>query len=342
MAIAQPAHAKLLQVLLWYEEPQIVLLQPRPHEFIVGVAIDSEEMHSGFVGAHVSVRQLVQYMMQKIDLRYLYLKPDLKKWWIFDLDTESDTVSLKRLKGSDSRVDDNAPETGFFYRFHDEIKNIDIQVANSVQKFDIDGSWELGEFSQFYGQVEDIYYLFHSVDEYKNPSSSYTRKKQIEDSLVRPFRGGGSYRGMYNDFANDNDRAAKLRVNGIQYHSPGYVEVRALEKPFEDSIKLLQNFSSSRDEIKGYYRALHGTLSKNKLLKKESRITSTELRDTISDQAKELATQMPGLSVDDFLRMTGGELLVSAKVLLSIVRRVDKLFQFFDEGRAKHPRIFID
>lgn len=342
MASQPLTHASLVQVLLWYDEPQIVLLQIRRNEYVVGVAVETDDLHSGFIGAQVSVRQLVDYMMQKIDLRYLYLKPDLKKWWLFDLNDEPQSINLKRLKPSLNIIDENAPETGFFSRFHEEITAVDIQVANSIQKFDIDGSWELGEFSQFYGQVEDIYYIYHSVNEYKKPSSSYSRRRKIEDALVRPFKGGGSYVAMYNDFANDNDRAAKLRVNGIEYHSPGYVEVRALKGPFENTIKLLQNFAANKTEIKASYRALHGTLSKNKLLKKESRIFGEDLRQVINDETIDLAARIPGIGLEDFMQITKGELLISAKVLLSVVRRVEKLFQFFDEGRAKHPQVVID
>jgi hypothetical protein len=341
MATDTKVEARLLQVLLWYDGPQIVLLERVRHQYIIAVAIEDEEMHSGFVGAEVSIRQLVEYMLQRVDLRYLYTRPDLRRWWVFDLDHDGDSIPMKRLKASDPLVDTYEPESGFFSRFHDEIKIVDLSVANSIQKFDIDGSWDLGEFSQFYGQVEDIYYLFHSVSEFNNASTSNQRKQHIHDALVRPFRGGGSYVGLYNDFANDNDRAAKLRVSGIQYHSPGYVEVRALKEPFENVLRLLGVFSLNRDEIKEAYRKLHGTLSRNKLLKKESRIYSDELREIVEGQFKELTALLPGLRAHDFMAMAQGDLLVSSKVVLSVVRRVERLFQFFDEGRAKHPEIVI-
>lgn len=341
MAAKAPQTARLLQVLLWYDGPQIVLLQPQPQQFLLGVAVEVEGMHSPFIAAHVSIRQLVDYQMERVDLRYLFTNPDLRKWWLLDLDNEADQIPIMRLKATDSRIDDNAPESGFFARDHEEIANLNVQVANSTQTFDIDGAWDLGEFSQFYGQIEDVYYLFHSVGEYNKVRTSPARKKQIETALLRPFRGGGSYRGMYSDFANDNDRAAKLRVSGIKYHSPGYVEVKALRRPFEQSIKLLRKFASDKAAIKQSYRNLHGTLSKNNLLKKESRIFGNDLRQVIKDQSYELASKLPGISMDDFLRIAGNDLLVASKVLLSVVRRVDKLFQFFDEGRAKHPEIVL-
>jgi hypothetical protein len=341
MANAIMSQAKLLQVLLWYDGPQIVLMEQRKHQYIIGVAIEDESMHSGFIGAEISIRQLVEYMLQRVDLRYLYSKPDLRRWWIFDLDNERDQIPVRRLKGTDPRIDENEPESGFFARFHEEIKIVDLTVANSTQKFHIDGSWDLGEFSQFYGQVEDIYYLFHSINEYSSSSTSNLRKQHIHDALVRPFRGGGSYVGLYNDFANDNDRAAKLRVSGIQYHSPGYVEVRALREPFEQLLRLLSVYSLNKDEIKTAYRALHGTLSRNKLLKKESRIYGKELRDLIDDELGELTSLLPGLKASDFKSMAQDDLLVAAKVVLSVVRRVERLYQFFDEGRAKHPEVVI-
>lgn len=334
--------ARLLQVLLWYDGPQIVLLQPQPQQFLLGVAVDIEGMHSPFVAAHVSIRQLAEYQMERIDLRYLFTNPDLRKWWLLDLDNDADHIPIKRIKATDELIDRNAPETGFFARDHEEIATVNTQVANSTQTFNIDGSWDLGEFSSFYGQVEDVYYLFHSMGEYRKAHTSPLRKRQIESALLRPFRGGGSYRGMYSDFANDNDRAAKLRVSGIKYHSPGYVEVKALKGPFEQSIKLLRKFASDKSRIKQSYRKLHGTLSKNKLLKNESKIIGVDLKNLIRDQSYDLASILPGISMDELLKVSGNDLLVASKVLLSVVRRVDKLFQFFDEGRAKHPEIVLN
>lgn len=335
-------NAKLLQVLLWYDEPQIVLLQPQPLQYVIGLAIDKEDAQCPFVGASVSVRQLLDYKLERIDLRYLFNNADLRRWWYFDLGQPGDDIEMKRLKGKDQMVLDATPESGFFSRMHDEIQNLPIEVANTVQQFDIDGTWDLGEFSQFYGQIEDIYYMFYSVSEYKNSDTSILKKRRIHEALVRPFRGGGSYVGLYNDMANDNDRAARLRVSGIKYHSPGYVEMRALAKPFDQTLEILSAFAAKSDAVKTAYRSLHSTLSRNKLLRKENvSIASSELRAQISDQTKALCALLPNVNFSDFVSISGDNELVASKVILSIVRRVERLNQFFDEGRAKHDRIII-
>lgn len=334
--------AKLLQVLLWYDEPQIVLLESQPLQYIVGLAIEKDGAECPFVGASVSIRQLLDYKLQRIDLRYLFNHADIRRWWYFDLAASGDEIELTRLKGKDPMVLDAAPETGFFSRMHDEIENLPVEVANTAQQFDIDGTWDLGEFSQFYGQIEDIYYMFHSVTVYNNPSTSINKRNRIHEALVRPFRGGGSYVGLYNDIANDNDRAARLRVSGIQYHSPGYVEMRALAKPFDQTLQLLSAFAADADKIMAAYRNLHGTLSKNKLLKKEnSSYISSEIKQLIETQTKILCALLPNIDFTDFVKISGDNQLVASKVILSIVRRVEKLNQFFDEGRAKHEKIIV-
>lgn len=336
----QKTIAKLIQVLLWYDEPQIVLLGLGGQRYVVGVAIEQDDMHSPFIGVEVSVRQLLDYKIQRIDLRYLYMHPDCRKWWLFDLNQDPGELSLRRIKADDPRVDSSAPETGFFSRFHEEISGVDLQSADSVQKFDIDGTWDLGEFSQFYGQVEDLYYMFHNAREYKRPDASAARKAQIKDAFLRPFRGGGSYLALYNDFANDNDRAARLRVSGIQYHSPGYVEVKALQEPITDTIELLGNYAERLKELKPLYTGLHKTLSAAGLLRGEPRASlGQQLRDDIQRRSEALASAMDGLTFKDYLDFTDGNLVISSKVLLSVFRRVDRLYQFFLEGRAKHTDV---
>lgn len=335
--------ATLKQVLLWYDEPQIVLLSINPFQYVVGVAAEIDGYVTPFVGASVSIRQLLDYKLERIDLRYLYLHADGRKWWTFDLDDDPEAIKLKKVSGKAEIVDNNAPETGFFSRFHDEITSLSVDLADSKQTFEIDGTWDLGEFSQFYGQVEDIYYFFHSMAEYKKSGTSAMRKAQIHDALVRPFRGGGSYVGLYNDFANDNNRAARLRVSGIQYHSPGYVEVRALEEPFNASIALLAAYAEKKSTIKSLYKDLYKTLSKNNLLKKDANtVYSKELSNLIVEQSLELSNALYGVSFLDILEVADENLLIAAKVLLSVDRRVDRLFQFFDEGRAKHSDVTIN
>lgn len=339
----QPITAELAQVLLWYDEPQIVLLKREAFRYVIAVAVEIEGHHSPFVGAEISVRQLLDYKMERVDLRYLFMRPDGRKWWVFDLDSSSSKIELKKIKSSDPLVDDSAPESGFFSRFHDEIADLDVTFANSVQKFDIDGNWDLGEFSQFYGQVSDLYYMFHSAAEFQKAGASPVRVRQIQDAFLRPFRGGGSYLALYNDFANDNDRAARLRVSGIKYHSPGYVEVRALEGPFSATLALLRSYADKYEEIKKRYNKLHKTLSHAGLLRGEPRsILSKALRDDITSQSIQLAEQMAGLSFSTYLALAGDNLVVASKVLLSIVRRVERLYQFFQEGRAKHDSVPVN
>lgn len=334
--------AQLLQVLLWYDEPQIVLLSLGTQHYVVGVAIEHDGMHSPFVGAEVSARQLLDYKIQRIDLRYLFMRPDRRKWWLFDLDEEGESLTLRKLKGDDPLVDDNAPETGFFSRFHAEIQDVHLRSANSTEKFLIDGTWDLGEFSQFYGQVSDLYYMFHNAREFKRPDISANRKIQIKDAFLRPFRGGGSYVALYNDFANDNDRAARLRVSGIQYHSPGYVEIKALQEPISEAISLLGTFAEKTDELKPLYNRLHKTLSQAGLLRGEPKVALGEtLRTELKGQSEALAKAMAGISFDDYLDFTDGNLVISSKVLLSVFRRVERLHQFFLEGRAKHENVTV-
>lgn len=339
-----PKFAALDQVLLWYDGPQIVLLKADDFRYILAVAADEDERDDLFFGALFNLRQLAAYQAEQYDLRYLLTHPSSRAWFTFSLDTEDTAaINLLKIKKDSPLIRKYLPDSGFFSRAHEEIRAAVKARPSSTERFDIDGTWDLGEFSNLYGQIEDIYYIFNSLDRHADPATDQRTRERVQDALLRPFMGGGSYLGLYRDFANDNDPASKLRVSGIQYNSPGYVEVKARQKPFGDLLDLLNALSDKPGLARQKYRNLYQLLAKSKLLRAAAgTYIVPDLVRSIEEMSKSLALSLNGLSYHEVYAMSRQNALITAKVLLSVHRRAERLYAFFEQGRVKHPNLDAD
>lgn len=337
--------ASIEQIILWYDRPEIILLKVNLSEFILAVSSGSGEDASDdlYIGASMNLTYLAEYQDGKFDLRYALAHANLRRYWTFHFNGHENSVDLTKVKKSSDIVAESLPDSGFFSREHHKIKVVDQFVPDAVETFDIDGSWELGEFSKFYGQVEDIYYMFNDIRRFNHPNTNMQTKEVISKALDRPWRGGGSYVAYYDKIANDNAPTAKLRVSGIQYNSPGYVALRAKKRPFDDIIALLQAYAHNMPEMRKAHNSLYRFMGHNKLLKADSNnFVSAPIRNSVQEYALKLDAYMPGVSYLTFRSMAHSNEIVAAKVLLSVFRRMDKLYRYFEEGRVKYEGLETD
>ena len=330
--------AKFDQVLLYLDVPQVILLSAIADSKVIAVAIkEYPDYEYPFFAAQVSTSQFMDYMAEKFDLRYILLKPDMKRNFVFDLSLMEDgMVSLVREKISSDNIEKYLPDAGLFAREHTEDLSVTIRLPQAEQKFGVDGSWDLPEFSYFYSNVTDLYTVFNSIDMFLDKHTALNKKTQITNSFIKPFQGGGSYRGFYGSLLDAHTKENRLRVGGISYHSPGYVTLKGYPKPFSEIKNLIANFEANYTNIYDRYHDLNGILSKAKLLRApaENFNNNTSMARTISDHSKLLAEVLDVVEYNAILSMAGHNILICAKVLLSIYRRASRLYEFFLEGRV--------
>lgn len=341
--IGDKQKADVVQILLWYDRPEIVLLKTGPLAYVLAVSSGvGDNDGNAYVGASMSPSYLADYQAGKYDLRYALARS--RRFWTFNFDGRDKAVELRKIKRTSPIVTESMPDAGFFSREHHKITDVERFVPDADEKFEIDGSWELGEFSRFYGQVEDVYYIFNDIRRFADPATSQKTKDIITEALDRPWKGGGSYLAYYTKIANDNAPTAKLQVSGIKYNSPGYVAIRAKQKPFDDMIGLLQSYADSKPLVRKAYNALYQFMLANKFLTRENLrvFVSKENQYTVVELATVLDSYMPGISFDTFLSMSKGDKIIAAKVLLSVFRRMDRLYKFFEEGRVRYETIDTD
>lgn len=328
--------AQFEQVLLYADGPQVVLLSA-PETKIVGIAIDLEGRELPFYAAQVTDGYFHDYLRESFDLRYLLMKPDFRRNYIFDLSEMSDgKVPLERVKWSPVEAEDYLPDAGVFARHHTEPVSFDPALPNSTQKFGLDGKWEVPEVSNFYAQITDLYAMFRSIDMFLDEQSSLDRKRLVREAFTKPFIGGGSYVSLYNSLEAAVPFQGRLQLEGMSYHSPGYVSVRGHAKPLAEIRAFIEHLDANSAEIDKAYKALHKFLSERKFLRMHAsrfhpdRETTREVR----EKARVLAQELDAIDFDHVLRMAGNNILVAAKVILSIARRAERVHEFFLQGRA--------
>lgn len=325
------------QPLIYVDGPQLVLLKGPVNTKIVAVAANNyEDFEYPFFAAEVSQEQFIEYLKERFDLRYLFLKPDTKRHYFFDLDAASEKkIPLVKVKFEASKFEQFIPDAGLFSRSHTEKLNIPTFARQSEEIYAVDGAWDLSEFSHFYNYITDLYALFDSVEVYSQPNTDTLNKQQIRAAFRKPFEGGGSYVSLYDSLSGTRSPAHRLRVGGITYNSPGHVKLKGFAKPFTEIRDLIKNFDQNRDKLKQEYTALRQILAQNKLLKMplDKFRSSWPVTKVMESQTKKFTNAL-NINYSELKLMCDNNPLVTAKVILSIFRRAEKLHEFFLEGRV--------
>jgi hypothetical protein len=339
-------HAKsatFVQVLEYMDGPQVVLLERGHDAKIIATAVELEGAVSPFFGSEISRDQWDRYRRGFVDLRYLFMYPKKKNWYIFDLaKVKQATVTLEKVEKNEFAENHYIPESGFFSYDHSEkIKEDEISHL-ATQKFKTDGIWDLPDFTRFYNQLTSIYAFFLSLKKFREPETRLDLKKLIKSSFSRPaFRGGSSYVNMSDGLLSIQELEDRLSVGKLHYASPGEVDVRGRQDVFAEIALSLGEFISRYDEIRERANKLHKYLSVNDLLRRDKdRFDSTGViaRQVLSD-SRQLARSL-GIErhdIDLIYQLSNHNSLIYAKILLWYFRRLEKYFMFFAEGRVHDP-----
>ncbi|KTR84958.1 hypothetical protein NS277_02505 [Novosphingobium barchaimii] len=337
--------AKVVQILDSYDrQAELMLLQAPDHSYILAVRSgDMESSDHLYLGGSMTPKRLRDYADGKCDLRFAIAHANLRRFWKFTYTGSEHYVEIEQIKRSDPELALSFPEPGLFATEHEDITVFKSFVPNTTEKFEIDGSWDLGEFAQFYSQVEDIYYISSDIDRFDDPQVSADEKAIISEAFDRSWDGGGSYVAFYKRVANDNDYHAPLRVGGIQYNSPGHVKIFARTEPFKNLMNTLQYYADNEVAARMAFSKLGRFMSTSGMKRPgfSSLMLTPAQRSNLEDFAKSASYYIPSVSFDTLMSMTKGNVLVSAKVLESIFRRIERLYKFFDQGRVAHQNLDV-
>ncbi|MBU1313956.1 MAG: hypothetical protein KJ947_22445 [Alphaproteobacteria bacterium] len=279
-----------------------------------------------------------RYLLGKVDLRYVFDATPSYRYYFADLGLKEKPIKLRRAKSTE--IDESTlPEEGIFSTAHTHPIAALEDSYNDRQRFNIDGVWEARDFSQFHGKMADTYSLLFIAQKLDADNTTRDEVGFLRASISeRPWQGGGSYLSFYGGMKSDARSVHPLRVAGIEYHSPGYVELEGKREVLDEILEAIRKIvSDNSDQIAKNYSAIHKSLKHEGLLGagREGAFLNEGTESYVRRQALRLAglTALPNAEL--IWEACDRNTAVFAKLVLSYCRRLRQLASFVVEGRVK-------
>jgi hypothetical protein len=338
---AESAH--LRQVLIFYDEPQLILLQSDRNKLMLAVAVYRDDMENPFFGCELQPQIIMKYFQGHGTLRYAFENAYRGLYYFFDfLPSEDQEYSLKLATKEESEDENFWPMAGTFARSHTEPYEQFERGKSDKRRFFIDGTWESRDFSRFHGKMSDVYAFYDILNRIqKNDKEAAYIKKSIQD---RFWQGGGSYGGFYGDLKQHVRPRSPLGIAELRYSSPGHITFRGDGALIDSIDESVDAFLNTYESLVERYKALRSILSGAKLLRAgpNARFPSKRLSDEAYTNAVALGREMGVPKVDQIFEACDANILVFSKVILSIFRRLQELYMFHAEGRVTHSEVVAD
>ena len=108
--------ATVLETIIYYDGPQVLLLETEEKKKVIAVAIIKEGCNFPFLGAEISEYQWKKYYDKTLDLRYLFMFPYWRNWYIFNLKygDDSKTIKMRKATKKEYKNPDFLPLSGFY------------------------------------------------------------------------------------------------------------------------------------------------------------------------------------------------------------------------------------
>lgn len=319
---------------------QLICLKSQRTRLIAVAVPKQPDKNFDFVAVSVSPENWEKYFENRVDLRYLFTYPTQKTIYTMDSSQETSSGEFIMTVYEDTLPEDLLPGAGLFSSDHTEEYG-DATIAGDTQQLFIDGGWEMTEFGRFYQKYSDVYAFVAALRNYINDSVDSKIKSGIADVFKKkPFQGGSSYLHMFNELTDFVPRDQRVTLDKIQYASPGDVQMNGSGNIFYAEKEIIQNYIMNRRDIQNKYNVLHRYLSKNGLLAMAGGKFSgnREVRNNIMENSILLCNLIKIGNFPDIYALSQNNELVSAKVILSVTRRIDAAAAFFSEGRMAFYR----
>jgi hypothetical protein len=244
--------------------PQSVLLERTADSKIIGVAIGLPGHEYPFFGSAISIDQWERYKRGFVDIRFLFMFPRWKEWFIFDLATSKNgEIPLVPAENDEFVQVNYVPDHHFFAYDHSQPIEREDRSSLATQKYSTDGIWDLPDFSHFYNKVTDLYSFFLSLKKYSISSTANDLKRKINEAFSgQPMKGGLSYVNLYEALSFVQGLEDRLSVGKLRYASPGEVDVKGRLDIFDEMAVTLNEYQSNFEVIKEKSKEMHGFMKK--------------------------------------------------------------------------------
>jgi hypothetical protein len=337
----QSRTARFVQTLVFYDEPQLVLLKSDNDTDVIAVAVNKDGMDYPFFACEVRPKTFGRYLAGKADLHYLFEDAIRDKYYFLDLrDADDEIIPLIPAAAEEAKDPLYRPLPGAFSRSHTFLYGIRPR-AGTAKVFKIDGNWSASDFARFHGKISNLYAMIVVLNNMDTPQAE-DEKGYIKESIQKRFwAGGGSYLGFYDDLFDHVQSLKPLEVDRIQYASPGEIALSGDSDAFSDIDRIIEQFESNHRALHDMYNGLHRILAREKLLRPQgkTRFSNPQISRSTRRETTEFATAMKIEKIDEIYEACDRNSAIFCKVILSIYRRANEIYMFHAEGRVQESRI---
>jgi hypothetical protein len=205
---------------------------------------------------------------------------------------------------------------------------------------ELDGSWELPEFGQFFRSYGQVYAFAYTVVSMERQQFASNPNRLYADL---PWRGGFSSTLFFQYIANRVRKQHRLKVRAIRYASPGVIELAGLALAAGVVYRVVRKLCDSADRLLGLHNAILEGIHKRKLNELIVREREAEVRLKESDVAfvetarAVLLTEM-GFSEDDreaIAKLSDYDSWKQLKTVMAVYRRAKPIADLQAQGRLK-------
>jgi hypothetical protein len=338
MASRYAKTAKIKQVLVFYDGPQLVLLESDRGHPMLGMAVTRGDMYYPIFAAEIIGNQIEKYLQGKVDLNFVFRTTPTNRLYFFDMSNGDLTVDLVRASGTDRTNDSYYPEVGIFSRCHTHPLEEEQHKGDGRQRFLIDGIWEASDFSGFYGKISDTYALTYISENLQTVAATEADRTFLRESITeKNWQGGGSYGSFYGGLRGRARSRHPLQVESIEYHSPGYIDVVGNKAALNKVIDVINRMLKEHEQISKTYTAIYRALRREGLLRADKTVgfSNPGTEKYVYDQSLLLSSSVGLPNPDAVLIACDSNKAIFAKVVLSYTRRVRDIARFYIEGRVK-------
>lgn len=327
-------------------EPLVSLFSKKAGKGIqhfIGTAIPDEDGGTDFYFVvFVGRKHFIRYFSEQCDLRFLFAFASGRKYYKAKSLVPSTKSGLIEFEEFGDQLSENLfPDPQFFASAHTSNYG-SFDLIGDDQRLLIDGQWDMQDFGLFYQKFADLYSYKQAVDYVASENSTKVDKVQ-KVFKSKPFRGGSSYVGFFNELQDLIPRNERPALNGIEYHSPGYVELRGKSSILESLKQSIEIYLENADEIQKCHDDLRGFMSKNSLLRITGASKSVEVTvlADLADLTKSFLSSLPLDGKDYIDTLTKENPVVRAKIGLALFRRLKATATFFAQGRLSYPETLL-
>jgi hypothetical protein len=202
------------------------------------------------------------------------------------------------------------------------------------------GEWslhELYEYSHVFTQVYSLVFYLDSLREGVVEPEGWGIDDEEPMLGSFPWRGGYSAVNFYRRLEARVPKDQRPQVRQIEYHSPGFMELLLDHQSAITIAILVGAFMKNADRLVGFVRKVYETLHDMKLMNIEAKRKSLELSREQIEYLKFANRELEEL-LEVPKAMQVGELapneLAKLKINLSLYRRVRRLAEYQEEGKA--------